>query len=97
MSDEGHKRVCGPILLGPVDFFTRGAGFHVGKSKNFGMESIVVNVIVHAPTGDVLSRVEGIEVLEHELAYPSCCIENGGEACKEGDIEGHRQVKLLPD
>ena len=55
---EGIRQVCGTILPGPVDFLACRAGCHAWKDKDFGVEAIVIGVILHTIVGDVPRGVE---------------------------------------
>lgn len=50
---ESLKRISGPILSRPVDFFPNGAGFSLREYENLGVQAVLINFIMDSNRCDV--------------------------------------------
>ena len=90
-------RVNESILPGPADILPLGGHLGAGNAKNSDLLPVPGLIIGYSGFGNMGLGVESIKFRHSEFAGPSSCKKAGGQAGKDGGIEGLLQVKVLSD
>ena len=84
------------MLLSPGEVFPSSRGFGVGDVEASHLQVIPIMGDGNMSRGDVGGAAEGrrLQVGDSELPEASCGVEGGGEAGKDGGVEGVCEVEL---